>query len=271
MISQDRACKNSIFFSLHGPALYGFNDVSAPQILGVYTYFVPEAHFTKEIPEFRFNGTVKEVESGDITIFHFILYPLEKFFRLFLKGDIDVIETLFSISDKQNESMIFTTPEVKIIMEKRSKLLGQNAILRLWQYAKWQKSRIKINPKDYKAKKAAVECAEYKYNAVAAVNTARVLTECHLLFRDGCLSYPLRNIDDLTDIKNHRWSLSRVSDYIEGLERKCCEKIKGKKILPGAEFKMLDEFYREIVGRGLPLSVWLETKNSGSFGEVGNA
>jgi len=141
----------------------------------------------------------------------FTIYSIVKFFDLCMKNNPNMIDSLFV----PDNCIVRYSPIGNLVRENRHLFLHKGCYQRFKSYAYQQLNKIR-NKKPSGKRDAVVE--RFGYDVKYAYNLVRLINEVEQILIEGTLDLQ-RSKEQLKDIRNGGWELSRVEQYFRDKER----------------------------------------------------
>jgi len=218
----------------YGSHAYGTNTPHSDlDIRGIYLPSIDECLSLNELPDFY-------DREKDILIF-----PLQKFFRLLSRSNPSVIEWLY-VDEKDILEM--THPGQRI-RENRELFLSKEIYDRFKGYALSEFGRLeKLTGDTGEKRKQGI--LQYGYNVKSAGNVLRLLQEATELLSSSFLTLPLKNREQLLEIKNGGWSYRQVEESFQRRMEELQESYAGSRLPEHCDLEAIDKLMIEIIKNG---------------------
>lgn len=192
--------------ALHGASVEGKAD---EDWCGVFVEPAEHVFGLGEYGTFVFNssGAAQKNQPGDVDV---TLHSLRKFIRLAANGNPTIISYLFV-----DDPVWCSTSWAKIQIN-RNAFLAKSHIKAFLGYAKQQYERLKGERGQKNVHRPDLE-EKYGFDTKYAMHVVRLLQEGMELLREGKITYPRPNREELIGIRTGSYTFEAVLEMIEGL------------------------------------------------------
>ncbi len=143
-----------------------------------------------------------------------LVYPLQKFIRLAVSGNPNVIDWLFA-PDKNVDKI---TAEMSWIKNNSDMFIGRHLISKIFGYSRGEYESVAKKTSRKTGAKRKKEMEKFGYSPKNAMNAIRILQQGAELIMTGKISFPRPNADELRKIKTGQIKEKDLDDlYQEAL------------------------------------------------------
>lgn len=181
---------------LYGSSAYGTRtEKSDIDIRGIYIPTIQECLSLRDLKDVVVNN-----DEEDTTI-----YPLQKFFKLAMKGNPSVLEWLFVPED----CILVSSPAAEWLRRDRKAFLSKELYYRFLGFATSEFASLDKMGHNIGAKRKE-EVLKYGYSPKNAMNLVRLLEEGIELLHYGTITFPRPNARLLLEIKEGKWTYDEI-------------------------------------------------------------
>lgn len=179
---------NIIYKVISGSRLYGTDTPESDyDYRGVWLPTLEESLSMKSLKDYK----------KDVGIFDVMYYPLQKFIRLLVSGNPNVLDWLFVPEDNIRS----ISSEMKTILLGRKHFIGKHIIPKIFGYARGEYECVAKKSNRKTGAKRRKEMEKFGYSPKSAMNAIRVLQQGAELITSGHITYPRPNSEELLRIK----------------------------------------------------------------------
>lgn len=181
-----------------------------------------------------------------------VYFSLDKFLRLALEGNPNVVEQLFV----REEDVLYMHPIGKELRENRQWFISKNAYGRFGSYAWSQLKRMTVQNDDFKRNEKRQKIIDMtatengaRYDAKNAMHLVRLFQMGIEILSTGMLSTYRLNFVDLLEIRNGKYTLEEMKEYAEKLNFELEEAMKNSTIPNVPDFEVVNKWAMSAVDR----------------------
>lgn len=180
------------------------------------------------------------------------VYSLQKYFRLCLKGNPQVIEAAFA---GPKYCHVLTVTGNVVLAFVRENFLTKHLYKSYTGYMKAQREQITKPRPD---SKRAESIAKYGMDCKAASHALRLAYQCRDLFKNGMLNPTLSGVQqsNCLNVKNGLWSLDRIEAVLTQLELDKDEIFKTSTLPESVDVEKANSFLMSVMLNGLKGEGW---------------
>lgn len=202
-------------------------------------------------PKYMF-GAQKIDEFKDPNDEDTVYFSLEKFLRLALEGNPNVVEQLFV----RDEDVLYMHLIGEELRKNRQWFISKNAYGRFGSYAWSQLKRMTVQNEEFKRNEKRQKIIDMtgentgeKYDAKNAMHLVRLFQMGIQILREGTLSTFRPNVSELMKIRNGDYPLAEIYDYAERLNLELEEAMKHSTIPNVPDFEAVNKWAMNAVDR----------------------
>ena len=179
---------NVIYKIVSGSRMYGTDDKDSDyDYRGVWLPTLEQTLSMNGLNDYR----------HDIGDYDVLYYPIQKFIKLAVSGNPNVIDWLFAPKwNAQGNSFSFTE-----ILNNKELFIGRHIIPKIFGFAKGEYESVAKKTNRKTGAKRRVQMEKFGYSPKNAMNAIRVLQQGAELIMTGKITFPRQNAKELKDIK----------------------------------------------------------------------